>query len=77
MWAHGVAEVDLDHASDGDPPDCLRPFGPGRSAAGGVPNRKVIVLLAHDSSGKDLTVGSLPEIIDAHLAAGDTFGTLI
>lgn len=56
---------------------CLRPFGPGRSAAGGVPNRKVIVLLAHDSSGKDLTVGSLPEIIDAHLAAGDTFGTLI
>lgn len=38
---------------------------------------KVVVLLAHDSLGKDLTVESLPQIIDAYEAAGYTFGTLI
>lgn len=37
---------------------------------------KVVVLLAHDSRGKDLTVASLPRIIDAYKAAGYGFGTL-
>ena len=36
----------------------------------------VVVMLAHDSVGKDLTVASLPQIIDAYKAAGYTFGTL-
>lgn len=39
----------------------------------GVP---VVVLLAHDSGGKDLTVASMPQIIDAYKAAGYGFGTL-
>lgn len=38
---------------------------------------KVVVLLAHDSLDKDLTVESLPEIIDAYSAAGYTFGTVV
>lgn len=37
----------------------------------------VVVLLAHDSPGKDLTVESLPQIIDAYSAAGYTFGTVV
>lgn len=37
---------------------------------------KVVVLLAHDSPGKDLTVDSLPRIIEAYRAAGYTFATL-
>ena len=36
----------------------------------------VVVMLAHDSRGKDLTVASLPKIIDAYKAAGYGFGTL-
>ncbi|RMB62055.1 polysaccharide deacetylase [Tessaracoccus antarcticus] len=37
---------------------------------------QVVILLAHDSRGKDLTVASLPQIIDAYKAAGYGFGTL-
>lgn len=36
----------------------------------------VVVLLAHDSPGKDLIVDSLPRIIEAYRAAGYTFATL-
>lgn len=36
----------------------------------------VVVLLAHDSRGKDLTVASMPQIIEAYKAAGYGFGTL-
>ena len=36
----------------------------------------VVVMLAHDSRGKDLTVASLSKIIDAYKAAGYGFGTL-
>lgn len=37
---------------------------------------QVVVMLAHDSHGKDLTVASMPRIIEAYRAAGYGFGTL-
>ncbi|MDO5092563.1 MAG: polysaccharide deacetylase family protein [Propionibacteriaceae bacterium] len=37
---------------------------------------KVSVMLAHDSEGKDLTVKSLPKIIEAYKEAGYTFGVI-
>lgn len=41
-----------------------------------VEDQKVVVMLAHDSPGKDLTVAALPQIIDAYQAAGYEFGVI-
>lgn len=37
---------------------------------------KAVVILAHDTPGKDLTVQSLPQIIEAYREAGYTFGVM-